>query len=178
MVQNSSAAATGRQALLQPTYQNRLRVIGDHLDEGRYQAISVFEIEGGFIVRATRHGARRPEALEFPDDQFPELMRKAIDTRGERQSYARRQSVLPTGYEDFLRALGFLLDNQMASNIMLCELAEYILVTGNEPSNATSGHIAVRPFERYLRPDDIQRVLDDSFSRRTDTPRRPILGIF
>ena len=169
---------TNDQSLLQPTYQNRLRVIGRHLDDGQYRGAAIFEIEGGFVVRAMPPRGRRPEALEFPDDQFPALMRQAMSARGKRQSYDQQASVLPTGYEDFLRALGFLLDNQMASSVMICELSAYVLVAGDEPADNVAGHMAMRPFESYLRPDDIKRLLDDSFGRRTTLPRRPIFGVF
>lgn len=172
------AVTTMDQALLQPTYQNRLRVIGRHLDEGRYQHAAIFEIEGGFVVRARAHGARQPVALEFPDGEFPDLMRAAMSGRGARQQGGGHSGILPTGYEDFLRALGFLLDNQMVSGILICELSSYILVAGNEPRDSQGGHLAVRPFESYLQPDDIKRLLDDSFSRRTQLPRRPIFGVF
>jgi hypothetical protein len=57
--------------LLRPTYQNRLRVIGRHLDNGGFHGASIFEIDGGFVVRATAADAKRPQALEFPDDQLP-----------------------------------------------------------------------------------------------------------
>ncbi len=175
---STSTTARDKQALMRPTYQNRLRVIGLHLDVGRFHSASVFEIEGGFIVRALPNDVRRPQALEFPDSQFQQLMQSAINDRGQGQNYRSHPSVLPTGYADFFRSLGFLLDNQMASSVMICELTSYVLVTGQEPSNSSSGHMAVKPFERYLRPDDIQLLLNDAFGRRTNTPKRGILGIF
>jgi hypothetical protein len=178
MVQ-SSTAGRDKRALLLPTYQNRLRVIGHHLDSGGYSNVAIFEIEGGFVARAIPHAGRRPEALEFPDNQFPALMHQAINQRGGGQRYEARSTLLPTGYEDFFRSLGFLLDNQMAHGIMFCELQTHLLVTGSEPSNSNTGHVAYKQFERYLRHDDIQRLLDDAFGRRTDTPRRGgFLGIF
>jgi hypothetical protein len=65
----------------------------------------------------------------------------------------------------------------MATSVLMCELVDGILVAGEEPSNATSGHIAVKPFEHFLQPDDIQHVLDDSFSRRSPGASR-LFGIF
>jgi hypothetical protein len=174
-----TAAGRDNQELLLPTYQNRLRVIGHHLDSGGYNNAAVFEIEGGFVARATPHNGRRPAALEFPDTQFPALMHQAINQRGGGQRYEARSILLPTGYEDFFRALGFLLDNQMAHGIMFCELQTHLLVTGSEPATASTGHVAYRQFERYLRAGDIQRLLDDAFGRRTAIPRRGgIRGIF
>lgn len=175
---HTSAAGRDKRSLLLPTYQNRLRVIGRHLDNESYSNVAIFEIEGGFVARAIPYGGKRPEALEFPDSQFAALMNQAINQRGGGQHYEGRSTLLPTGYEDFFRSLGYLLDNMMAHGIMFCELQSHLLVTGSEPTNSNTGHVAYSQFERYLRHDDIQRLLDDAFGRRTDIPRQRILGIF
>lgn len=166
-------------SLLRPTYQNRLRVIGHHLDTEQYRDAAILEIDGGFIVRATQRQGKRAQALEFPDSQFEQAMHVAINHRGHGQKYDSHSSVLPTGYQDFLRALGFLLDNQSAIGITICELDSHVLVAGQEPSNSVSGHNAFRRFERYLTYEAVQHLLDDAFNRRTETGKRGgFLGIF
>lgn len=167
------------QALLRPTYQNRLRVIGHHLDRGRYRDVAILEIDGGFIARGTSPDHRRPQALEFPDSRFPDLMQMALHDRGRGQHYNTSATLLPTGYEDFFRALGYLLDNQSAIGITVIELDAHLLVAGQQPSDSIAGHKSLRNFERYLSANDIQKLLDDAFNRRADKPRRSgILGIF
>lgn len=179
MVPTQHNRQTASPSLLRPTYQNRLRVIGHHLDTEQYRDAAIFEIEGGFIVRATPRHSKRAQALEFPDSQFEQAMHVAINHRGHGPKYDNHSSVLPTGYQDFLRGLGFLLDNQNTIGITICELDSHVLVAGHEPSNSVSGHNAFRPFERYLTYDDIQRLLDDAFHRRTETSKRGgFLGIF
>ena len=179
MVQTHNNPQVARQALLRPTYQNRLRVIGHHLDRGLYRDAAILEIDGGFIVRATSPNHRRPQALEFPDTQFVELMEAALNDRGHGQQYNSHARLLPTGYEDFFRALGYLLDNQSAIGITLCELDQHLLVAGQQPTLSIAGHKATSNFERYLSPADIQKLLDDAFKRRTDGPKRGgFLGIF
>ena len=179
MVQAHNNRQASHQGLLRPTYQNRLRVIGHHLDRGQHRDVAILEIDGGFIARATSPKARRPQALEFPDTQFVELMQEALDYRGHGQKYNSHASLLPTGYEDFFRALGFLLDNQSALGITVCELDAHLLVAGQQPSASIAGHKAMQNFERYLTRDDIQKLLDDAFKRRTTSARRGgFLGIF
>lgn len=182
MVPTQSTQPTSANDLLQPTYQNRLRVIGHHLDTENYRDAAIFEIEGGFIARARREKGKRAGALEFPDSQFVQLMQGAINSRGRREGYERHSRVLPTGYQDFLRALGFLLDNQSAIGVTIVELESHFLVTGLEPSKSVAGHNAIRQFERYLTREDIQQLLDDAFNRRHGThgPRKRsgLFGIF
>jgi DNA-binding NtrC family response regulator len=65
-------------ALQQPTYQNRLRVIGRQIDRYRYRSVNIVEVAGGFLVRAIASDQRAPEALEFPDSDFPHLVAGAF----------------------------------------------------------------------------------------------------
>ncbi|MEZ4523126.1 MAG: hypothetical protein R3A46_16025 [Thermomicrobiales bacterium] len=179
MTQSPKSSNRVNPTLLRPTYQNRLRVIGHHLDTNEYRDVAILEIDGGFIARATPRRGKRAQALEFPDTQFEQLMQGAVNYRGHGPTYDNRSSVLPTGYEDFLRGLGFLLDNQSAIAVTICELDQHVLITGQEPSDNVAGHEAFRRFERYLSGDDIQQLLDDAFNRRTGRPRRGgFLGIF
>ncbi len=179
MIQTSNNQRTPNQALLRPTYQNRLRVIGHHLDIGQFRDAAVLEIDGGFIVRATAPDKRRPQALEFPDTDFARLMQEALNYRGHGQKYNSHSKNLPTGYEDFFRALGYLLDNQTAVGITVCELDSHILVAGSQPDRSVVGHKALIHFERYLTLDNVQKLLDDAFKRRTPEQRRGgFLGIF
>ena len=179
MIHSQHDIRTVNETLLRPTYQNRLRVIGHHLDRGGFRETAVLEIDGGFIVRATSPDHRRPQALEFPDIQFTELMRNALDDRGRGQSYNNHASLLPTGYEDFFRSLGFLLDNQSAVGITVIELSTHVLVTGKQPTKSVAGHKSLQSFERYLTTGDMQNLLDDAFQRRTGPSKRGgFLGIF
>ena len=173
----TDAPAELSSTLLHATLQNRLRVIGCVLDAGRYRDVAVFEVDDGFLVRATAVDHRRPRALEFTDAQFPSRMRAAMAKRGRSQKYSPHSPLLPTGYEDSFRALGFLLDRQSALGVTIIELTDHILVAGSEPVQNVGGHQVFRRFERYFDRGDIQSLLDDAFKRRT-TRRRGLLGIF
>jgi hypothetical protein len=159
------------QHLLLPTYENRLRIIGRRLDEASYRSVNLVEISGGFLVRGLRPGERLPEALEFPHEDFPTLLPAAVGARGPGLQWPKSHPLLPTGYEDFLRALGRSLDEQHAEAIAIMELNEFIAVNGVAPFEAYH-QTTVSLFQAVFRADDIKSLLDDAFRRRkpTDAP--------
>ena len=151
--------------LLHPTYQNRLRVIGRQLDTYRYQAMNLMEVGGGILVRGTPRGSRTPEALEFSDKDFPALFRGGLEARGETEWARAKTPLLPTGYEDFLRALGHRLDCQYAEAVSVTELDSFFAVGGVAKVDA-SGHTAIAPLQWLLYADDITYLLDEAYLRR------------
>lgn len=151
---------------LEPTYQNRLRTIGRQLDVYGYHTVTITEVDGGFLVRALKQRARRPQALEFPDRDFPRLVASAIGEEVEGDEKPIQQSELtPTGYEDLLRALGYRLDEMKAESIVVTELEEMYVVAGrgNDENSAIPGLI---PFHFFLKRDDIEFMLNEAFRRR------------
>ena len=152
-------------ALLLSTYQDRLRVIGRQLDLSGLGAVNLLEVPGGFLVRAMRPQARSPEALEFPHDEFPALISRAIAARGEGERQQRPHPLLPTGYEDFLRALGYRLDLQRAEAITVTELGGFVAV-GGLSTVETYQQTTIGPFQVLLRSEDIMALLDEAFRRR------------
>ena len=79
---------------------------------------------------------------------------------------ARRTSpLLPSGYEDFLRAIGQALDQHPAEAIAVAEYAQMIIVTGLAKLD-TAMQTSLGGVEWILRADEIQQVLDQSFRRR------------
>lgn len=161
--------------LLLPTYQNRLRVIGRHLDLGGYRSINVMEIPGGFLVRAIGLDGRAPEALEFPDDQFSHLIAQAVAARGEGEHRRLRHDLLPTGYEDFLRSLGFPLDAQGSEALTVAEL-DGLVAVGGLARVERAERTDIVPFQRLLRADDINALLDAGFRRR-DPGSQPAMPV-
>ena len=89
-------------ALLCPTYQNHLRLIGGRCDAAGLRELAVLETTGGLVVRAVSRHEHRAEVLEFADAHFAQLVGDAIATRGTRSLAVH--PLLPTGYEDALRA--------------------------------------------------------------------------
>jgi hypothetical protein len=150
--------------LLLPTYQNRLRVVGRHLDLHEYRVISLLDVEGGILVRANSAKRHAPELLEFPDDAFVEMVRNGIQSRGSRKRSKTRNDLFPTGYEDFLRALGYELDRRMAKWVTLHECQEAVFVAGLEKGDPTANSFS--SFDVMLGSEEIQVILDEAFRRR------------
>ena len=152
-----------------PTYQNRLRSIGRQLDIYGYHTITMTEVDGGFLVRAQRQRARKPQALEFPDRDFPRMVASAIQedfSTGEKPIH--QSDLTPTGYEDFLRALGYELDKRTAQAIVLTELEDMFVVAGRG-SDDTAAVPGIIPFQMFLKPAEIDYMLNEAFNRRGKT---------
>lgn len=150
-----------------PTYQNRLRVIGRELDIGGFRAVSIWEVGGGFLVRGTSPNRRTPEALEFLDRDFPQLV--AVTARGDGERRQRPGALLPTGYEDVLRAIGRRLDDQISEAVAFSEYSQAIVVSGLTKVDAAE-HVAPLPFEWVLEPGGIADMLDEAYRQRTERP--------
>ncbi|MGH2409840.1 MAG: response regulator [Chloroflexota bacterium] len=152
-------------APLQATYENRLRAIGRQLDIYGYKAINISEVAGGFLVRALPQTGRSAEALEFPDRDAVEVLARAVDARGQGERSRRGAELLPTGYEDFLRALGHRLDAGSMEAITITEL-EPLIAVGGIALLDQNGTFMPGPFYELLQIEQIKYILDEAFGRR------------
>lgn len=148
--------------LLIPSYQNRLRTIGRHLDLSGHRSITIVEVEGGFIARAVWRRDRDIDLFQFPDDEFPERMILATESRGEGERGEIPSPLAPTGWEDALRAVGRWLDEHHATMIVIAESPSVLIVSGEtHPSEGSSELI-----ELLLDPQAMTDLLDQSFRLR------------
>lgn len=146
-----------------PTYENRLRIIGRHIDRGNYRSSIVLEVPGGFLLRARNPESAEEQLFEFPDDTFEPIYREmTLNGRTGFTDQLRLRSVIaPTGYQDLFRALGGRLDETFAKSIMIVEGRESILVHGQclESNSQRSTYI---DFEELLSIEDIDAILEES----------------
>lgn len=153
--------------LLKRTYQNDLRAIGRHADDNHYRGLGVYEVTNGFIVRAFR-SSKDPtsvEAIEVPDGDLQGLILKNFTARG--SSVEDGHSPLcPTGYEDFLRALGYEVEQNKGRAIAIQELVDGFAVTYQclQPTSEEGYVWDLQSLMLY--PPEIQTMLDDAFRRR------------
>lgn len=162
--------------VLQASYQNKLRVIGRHLDLYGFRRINVLEVDGGFIVRATPADDRTVETLEFVDQQFSQLIAAAAAHRGDGEKSVRTAStLLPTGYEDYFRAIGYQLDQHAAEAVTISELEELAVVGGVGRVDET-GVSRYGPIQWLFHPDDVAVLLDQAYQRRRDLSVRKAPG--
>ena len=149
------------EALLSPTYQNRLRVIGRQCDALGLCELAILEAVGGFVVRGIRMRDGRAEVLEFADAHFAHLVSEAITIRDQR---------VPTPhhawYEDTLRAIGHELDRSAVDCVTIVELKQSLLVSGHQ---TTKGHRANENsrFEWELAAGELMALLDKAYDRRS-----------
>ncbi len=140
-----------RQTGHQP-YAQRLRAIGARLDTGGYHAVSIIEVDGGLVVRASAPGSRTPEVLEIPD----------VDTANPVQLTRMRSGsphrLFPDGYKGFLAALGQRLDRGGAQAIAIVEGTDFVTVGGIQPVAEADGDITFEPLDILLLATDIQSV--------------------
>lgn len=154
--------------LLQPTYQNRLRVIGRQIDLYGYRMVAVYEVEGGFLMRAFPLSGRTAEALEFPDRDFEQLVVQSFVVRGEGERPASNSPLLPSGYEDFFRAIGSALDQNKADSVSISEFSSMVVVGGNVRVE-NSAHTTLGNLQWVLPAEDIAQILDEGYRRRAAT---------
>jgi DNA-binding response OmpR family regulator len=151
--------------LLIPSYQNRLRVIGRQIDMNRYRMAAIFEVDGGFLVRALPEHGRKADALEFPDRDFVHWITDAYRNRGRGERRESTSSLLPSGYEDFLRAIGAALDRHKAEAITIAEFSSVIVVGGSaQVDNSTQ--TTVGNLQWILHKDEVLQLLDEGYRRR------------
>jgi hypothetical protein len=151
--------------LLAPTYQNRLRAIGRHLDLHRYRSMHLLEVQGGILVRALHADRQQMELLEFPEDAFPQMLREAIAARESGEHARLTSALLPTGYEDALRAIGYEMDLLVVKMIAIVECPSRLLVSGQRHEETSAGSVFV-PFDESLSAADVRATLDAAFQRR------------
>jgi CheY-like chemotaxis protein len=149
------------EALLVPTYQNRLRVIGRQCDALGLCELAILEAVGGFVVRGIRMRDGRAEVLEFADAHFAHLVSEVITMRDQRVDTPHH-----AWYEDTLRAIGHELDRSAVDRVTIVELQQSLLVSGHQ---TTKGHRANENgrFEWVLAAGELMALLDKAYDRRS-----------
>jgi len=124
-------------------YQTSLRVLGRLLNGDKARAVTVCEVDGGFLLHYILHGdpgrvhsraIHNAEALDL-DDLFHAQRGKPDTTgsfkglrsvfgfrQGEALRFQKSHPLCPMGYEEALRAVGAALDMRNARAVLVCEL--------------------------------------------------------
>ncbi len=81
-------------------------------------------------------------------------------------------------YEDVMRALGYFIEQNNLSEIMIVELREGILLKGISKSTNRSGYQTMSESFLFTK-EDIERILNESHARRQPPPQQdPKKGLF
>ncbi len=161
-----SADPAGRH-LLQPTYQNRLRVIGRALDEHELEQALIVELDETLLLRAYNAGEETFVSETFTDERLLQTLRMAVYARGQSEATPYRSPLHPTGYEDFLRALGHRLDERGAEAVVIVECPKYFQVSGRELLGNIP-NLPTTPFAEMYEVPKVNNLVNEAVSRRAD----------
>ncbi len=151
--------------LLELSYQNRLRVTGRFLDGHRLHTATVIEVQNGFVLRASRSNEPWPQVVELSDRQLANMLRESIQARGESEPIPEIRDLIPTGYEDLFRAIGYELDQRVAESIVLSELPSFLALSGYEPVFGL-GEPTYQQFSDAIGAEEVALILQRAVSRR------------
>jgi hypothetical protein len=148
------------------SYQRLLRAIGAYLDHEPIGRFRLIEMPDGFTV-ITERGTAKPQLqdLHFERATLAEQADQLV--RGRNVFGGRHRYEWPlcrAGHEDFLRALGFELDDSEARAVSLDELEDGVVVTYSY-LDPTQGYSWRKRFV-LLRAIDIEEIMKAAHSRR------------
>lgn len=152
--------------VLKRTYQNELRALGRYCDDKGLRAIGIYEVDDGFLLRAFAdpNDPHSIEAIEVPKDDIQNLMVQNFSARS-RSTPLTRSPLCPTGYEDFLRALGYELEINQARVVAIHECVDRFAVSYHHLQPSEQGYVwDLRSV--MLQAEDVGQLLDQAFGRR------------
>lgn len=149
-------------------YATVLRAIGRMLDEKSPERFSMVESPKGYHLSLEHDGQTETLVLSRPDvATYVETMAKQ---RGKRKRSAVPWALGPTSHQDFLRALGYELDDSQASAIVLDELDDAVLVTYSYP--APSQGFTWGKKMAVIHAEQAAEIMEASQERRGSATRR------
>ena len=148
------------------SYQRMLRAIGAYLDGERPDRFRVIEVPDGFEIVVERHG--QPPELEEVHFSYETVLEQAERLMRRRKLLGSRQhsgwALTSTSRQDFLRALGYELDDSRARFILVDEIEGGVLVTYSYLDPAQG--FQWRKHMVHLKRDQIEAVLRSAYGRR------------
>jgi hypothetical protein len=138
------------------SYQPLLRALGAWLDTNNACNVNLIETSTGFIIR-------------YGVGEEPLQLNKYILTYAELEhleaAMRERRSINPSGrHQDFLRALGYEIDEQAGKYMVLDQIEETLLLTFCHQSEG--GGLTWIKRARVLNPDDQATILRRAYARR------------
>jgi hypothetical protein len=154
-------------------YEHALRAIGRHLDAEPAYNVSILEVDDGFTVRYQPTQYRfEGRTVHFGHDRLRDLLVFQSAGRGTGPRHDRHRQMwtkFPDGHEEFLRALGFLLDHEGAQCLTLDELAEEVRVT--YVCADSTNPVRAEKRDVVLREPDIRMLVETARTRRRPRPQ-------
>ncbi len=142
--------------------QDGLRAVGHVLDRTGRRLVSLLVVREGFIVTLNSPNIRqRDDAVVLTHDDTRKLWYDSVIQRGHASAPPIIDPFFPTGYEDFLRALGDAAARQQWTGLRLVRIGEEVIVRHGTQ---------VGRKELMLRARDIEAILNRAFQQRGHGP--------
>jgi hypothetical protein len=156
-----------------PPYQLLLRSLGAVLDADPPRRFSLIEVEDGFEIVLEQEGGRLQR-----DHVTRDKLKRILEDPNEapKRPSRRDHSTWSTGAstrQDSLRALGYELDDVEATNIMLDDLGDSVLLTYSFVDPA-QGYIWQKRM-LVLKPEQMAEIVETARGRRQR--RKRLLGV-
>lgn len=142
--------------------QDGLRATGHYLDRSGRRLVSLVLVDDGIVVSLLGRDARQAdEAILLTRDDLVALWAEARAVRGSSGAAASADALFPTGYEDFLRALGDAAARQKWPNLRLLRLGDEAILRFGPRTGRRDMSLSAR---------DIQNILNRAFTQRGKGP--------
>jgi len=151
------------------SYEEALRVIGRHLESEPVYYASILEVSSGFTVRyQLSRQTGQVKSVEFSRQRVQDLSifqtaGRGSGTRKHRHSGLWKHAECTR--QEFLRALGCMLDDSRASALALDELPEEIRISYLRPDPEQP--LEMEKCSLVISDDDVQALVNDARLKRT-----------
>ena len=166
--QSTEPAQSDAPDLAAPNYQNRLRVIGRALDEHGLEQAVIVDSGDALILRAYTPSSGEHITETFSNESLMQTLRIAVYSRSDAGTGPFRSPLRPTGYEDFLRALGYRLDERHAAAVVIVECPQYFHVSAQERIG-DAARTPLVPFAELYEYPRINSLVNEAVARRSET---------
>lgn len=145
------------------SFQDGLRATGRYLDQNGRRLVSLLHVVDGVVVTMLPFDLRfADEAVLLSHDDLHALWGEARSTRGARSGSPQAlDSIFPTGYEDFLRALGDAAARQRWTALRLVRIGDEAILRYGPASERK---------ETILSAHDVEAILNRAFKQRGRGP--------
>ena len=142
--------------------QDGLRATGHYLDRDHRRLVSLMIVSDGIVVSLRPRDPRGDdEALLLDHDFLRGLWHDACGQRVERSGWTTPDPILPTGYEDFLRAVGDAVARRKWSAVRLVRVGDEVIMRYGSAKERK---------ELVLAAADVDALLNKAFMHRGHGP--------
>ncbi len=138
--------------------QDGLRAAGHYLDGTGRRLVGLLVVKDGIVVTLRSHDLRgADEAVLLTDDDLQTLYAESRSGRGSGATLQTPDPLFPTGYEDFLRALGAVVARDGWSQLRLVRMGDEAILRYRAGGQRQ---------ETVLDAADVEEMLNQAFRQR------------